>query len=541
MNKVSLCTVATVSAGQCAPSPHDFSKTGKPFVRAGSLEDLLSGKKETDLELISEDTAKKLGLKLYPKGSILIAKSGMSATKNRVYVLRTPAYVVSHLAVLIPNGKINADYLRLVLKTLPLSVLIKDQAYPAIGIGEIQKYKIPVPEEIDDQARIAKLLCKAEGLVAKRKQHLQQLDELLRSVFLTMFGDPITNFKGYSVRRLSEFYISHKDGTKCGPFGSALKKNELVKSGVPVWNMDNIDLSGRMALPFRMWITKEKHQELLAYSVIDGDILISRAGTVGKMCVAQMNGEPAIISTNLIRLRLGPALLPLYFVSLMTYCKGRVGRLKTGPDGAFTHMNTGVLDNLEFPYPPPDLQRKFVAIAAKVDGLKSRYQSSLNDLKNLYGVLSQKAFKGELDLSRIVRPAGHDETADDIANAEPTAVATEMAKQIELSTPNISLIKVLDTPERRKSTIERWWSEYLAQLDSTSPFSAETFMNAAQHKLWELNQDGLFEPEDESALELGVAEYDQLTNWLFEELKHGRLKQVFDDKNNRVRILVAQG
>jgi len=296
-----------------------------------------------------------------------------------------------------------------------LRKLITGSAQLNFGPSHLRKVKIPLPP-LDDQKRIAHLLDKVEGLIARRKQHLQQLDDLLKSVFLEMFGDPITNPRKFPVRKLSEFYINPKEGTKCGPFGSALKKDELVSSGIPVWNMDNIDLSGRMVLPFRMWIAEEKYKDLASYSVIDGDIIISRAGTVGKMCVARMSGKPAIISTNLIRLRLGDKLRPLHVVSLMTYCKGRVGRLKTGADGAFTHMNTGILDKLEFPYPPIDLQDHFAAIVEKVEGLKARYQQSLTDLESLYGELSQKAFKGELDLSRVALPV--DSTTEDTDSTE---------------------------------------------------------------------------------------------------------------------------
>ena len=82
-----------------------------------------------------------------------------------------------------------------------------------------------------------------------------------------------------------------------------------------------------------------QYRQLEAYSVLDGDVIISRAGTVGKMCVAKSGCKESIISTNLIRVRFGPDLLPIYFVSLMNYCKGRVGRLKTGADGAFTHSS----------------------------------------------------------------------------------------------------------------------------------------------------------------------------------------------------------
>ncbi len=271
---------------------------------------------------------------------------------------------------------------------------------PHISRNALESILIPV-FEYGDQIRIATLLSKVENLISRRREQLKQLDELLKSVFLEMFGDPISNPKRFPVKLLSEFYIKPKNGTKCGPFGSALKKNELVESGIPVWNMDNISPSGRMILPFRMWVTEEKFQELRSYSVIDGDIIISRAGTVGKMCVAKMDCVPAIISTNLIRVRLGSLLLPRHIISLMTYCRGRVGRLKTGADGTFTHMNTGILDKLEFPYPPLELQRKFAEIFEKVESIKIQYQRSLFKMEHLYGTISQKAFKGALDLSRV--------------------------------------------------------------------------------------------------------------------------------------------
>lgn len=387
---------------------------------------------------------------------------------------------------------------------------------------DVERIKIPLPS-LDDQIRIAHLLSKVEGLIVQRKQLLQQLDELLKSVFLEMFGDPITNPKGFPVKRLSEFYINPKEGTKCGPFGSALKKDELVESGIPVWNMDNIDPTGKMVLPFRMWVTEEKYRELRSYSVIDGDIIISRAGTVGKMCVAKMNGAPAIISTNLIRLRLGKKLRPLHFVSLMTYCKGRVGRLKTGSDGAFTHMNTGILDNLEVPYPPIDLQDQFAAIDEKVERVKTQYQQSLAELENLYGALSQKAFKGELDLSRVTLISEQHEKEEVI---QTTTIAAVHPKAIELPDP-LDLLS-LSSAEGREALIGQWLDTYLDQLDSGAAFSTADFLEAAQKRIDELS-------EDETP-ELGVAAYDQIKAWVFEDLEKGRLSQRYDDAGNRVQL-----
>jgi len=264
---------------------------------------------------------------------------------------------------------------------------------PHVSRAHLISLEIPFPS-LKEQKRIAAILDKADTIRRKRQQAIQLADDFLRSVFLDMFGDPVTNPKGFPLSILSDFYISPKGGTKCGPFGSALKKHEYVEDGVPVWNMDNISLNGKFTDSPRLWITKSKYFDLEAYSVENGDVIISRAGTVGKMGVVRSKSEHSIISTNLIRVRFGEKLRPEYFVNLMNYCKGRVGRLKTGPDGAFTHMNTGILDKLEFPYPDIELQDKFIEIKEKV--ISSLEKSEKKDIDNLFNSLSQKAFAGEL-------------------------------------------------------------------------------------------------------------------------------------------------
>lgn len=233
MKQTPLSQLAIVSAGQAAPKDDEFSDHGTPFVRAGSLDRLLSGKSEFDLELVSDETAKLRKLKTYPKGTILFAKSGMSATKDRIYVLQNPAYVVSHLATLIPNGSAHADYLRLALKRFPPSVLIKDPAYPAISLGDIQSYEIPVPVDHDDQIRIAHLLGKVEGLIAQRKQNLQQLDDLPKSVFLEMFGDPVRNEMGWDKRYFSDLLDDIESGKspKCEAREASVEEWGVLKLG----------------------------------------------------------------------------------------------------------------------------------------------------------------------------------------------------------------------------------------------------------------------------------------------------------------------
>jgi type I restriction enzyme S subunit len=261
----------------------------------------------------------------------------------------------------------------------------------AINNGAFAKLQVP-SYSLDEQKRIANILDQADALRQKRKQSLQLLDDFLRATFLDMFGDPQENPKGFAVRELNEFYCDDKNGTKCGPFGSALKKEEYTSEGIPVWNMDNISLDGQMMPKINLFISEEKYLELKAYSTFNGDVLISRAGTVGKMCVLKSSFAKSIISTNLIRVRFGEELLPEYFVALMIYCKGKVGRLKTGPDGSFTHMNTGILDSLKFPYPSIELQKEFLRLKNNVDKVKDRMIYSLDEVNNQFNALTQRYF-----------------------------------------------------------------------------------------------------------------------------------------------------
>ena len=524
MRKVKLSDVCDISSGgtPSRTNPENF-KGNIPWAKISDIENTVNGVVHDTEEHISADGLKSIRGKLFPEGTLLFAMYG---SIGKVGICGRELSTNQAILGIRPKreNEIDLGYLKTWFSSNKQRLINQGRgvALKNLSATIVRGLEIDLPD-FDNQIRIANLLGIVEGLISQRKQHLQQLDDLLKSVFLEMFGDPILNPHGFPVRKLSEFYVNPKEGTKCGPFGSALKKEELVDAGVPVWNMDNIASDGRMALPFRMWITTDKYDELATYSVKDDDIIISRAGTVGKMCVARMNGQPAIISTNLIRVRLGDGLRPLHFVSLMLYCKGRVGRLKTGADGAFTHMNTGVLDSLEFPYPPIELQAQFAAIVEKVEALKSRYQQSLTDLEAIYGALSQQAFKGEMDLSRVALPAAPIEVESPVATAVPAPITTPV---IELPETDL-LLPALQDRTQLAPLLRFWLEAYCTQLGSAA-FSLERFIAAAQTLLSELHPDNDFE--------LHVSDYEIIKTWVFEALAAGALTQALYDDGNRIEL-----
>lgn len=127
------------------------------------------------------------------------------------------------------KAKIDAGY---VFQFFKGNMQVLESGFKGVGLKHISKaylsdIQIPHPEELDDQKRIAHLLGKVEGLIARRKQHLQQLDDLLKSVFLGMFGDSVRNEKGWD---------TVNSNCKCttsrlGPFGPQILPRALPQAG----------------------------------------------------------------------------------------------------------------------------------------------------------------------------------------------------------------------------------------------------------------------------------------------------------------------
>lgn len=103
LQSVPLSSLAAVRSGGGAPQESSaFTAAGHPFIRAGSLSKLVDGASEESLEKLEPRVAQKYGLTLFPAGTVVFAKSGMSATKGHIYGVWQPAYVVNHLAALVP-------------------------------------------------------------------------------------------------------------------------------------------------------------------------------------------------------------------------------------------------------------------------------------------------------------------------------------------------------------------------------------------------------------------------------------------------------
>lgn len=377
----------------------------------------------------------------------------------------------------------------------------------------LKKIEIPIPEKngepnFNEQIRIAHLLSKVEGLIAQRKQHLQQLDDLLKSMFLEMFGDPVRNEKGWDVGTSSSYAEKVMVGVVIKP------ASHYVESGVIALRSLNIK-PNRIDLNDLVYFSQESNDGMLSKSKLQAnDVVVVRTGKTGTAAVIPQELDGANCIDLIIVRPKHDILNPKYLASLLNSERGMklVSGLEVG--GIQKHFNVGALNKIPFPLPPIDGQNQFANIVEKVETLKSRYQHSLTDLESLYGALSQQAFKGELDLSQVPLPEP-EQPADEVAIAIPEPEVADKTMAIHLPESDILLAALTD--ETKRNDLFAFWLESYCQQIGNTPFSASKFIAAAQTRIAELHPD--------NELEFGLEDYDQIKHWIFKALNSECLQQ----------------
>ncbi len=189
------------------------------------------------------------------------------------------------------------------------------------------------------------------------------------------------------------------------------------------------------------------------------------------------------------------------------------------PEAARANINIETLRPLAIVMPPN--RAKFSEAVIKVEGLKAAYQNSLADLEALYGALSQKAFKGELDLSRVPLPADQAPETDQSALPEDIVTPSDVLNRVVQFAP----------PESRSELLARWFNDYLASSAADASLDSREFLESA----WQTLQETRLESEGESPA-LTLADYDELKDLAFAALEGGTLMQTFAEESNRVSL-----
>ncbi len=356
-----------------------------PWIKTGDLHN----KNVTEAsEYITQDGLDGSSARMYPKGTVLVAMYG--ATIGACSILDIDACTNQACAAFTPNSEVDISFLYYLLKRNK-STFVKagsGGAQPNISATFLKEFEIPLPP-LDEQKRIAAILDKADAIRRKRQQAIDLADDFLRSVFLDMFGDPVTNPKGWEVKAIEELSIRVTKGESPKWQGF-----EYGTSGVRFITSENV-LWGKLDNRVK-YIPQAFHEKLKRSQVLHGDLLINLVGaSVGRACLADIEDKPANINQAVAVTTFNQTEI-ISELALIQVLLPSVQRILLGNavEAARANVSLKNIRELELVVPPKDLQLKFMEKVSLYKELENKFAES--NQNNLFNSLSQKAFAGEL-------------------------------------------------------------------------------------------------------------------------------------------------
>jgi len=355
--------IANVVAGDPAPQdPKAFASDGPPFVR---MQDVGRYHRHPSLadstDHLDTGWVAKNRLRLFPKDSVLIPKSGASVNLNHRAKLATDAYVVSHLAIIIPDRtRIEPDYLYWWSASYDPRAQAQVTSLPSLKLSTLKSALVPLPS-LDEQQRIVAILNRAAKIERLRKQAQQRLREFIPALYTKMFGDPADNSMGWETASLGEICAISPRVKK-----SDTDADDKFVSFVP---MNAIDAQeGEITVHEERLLTKVAKGYT---SFEDGDILFAKITPCmenGKIALAQnLTNGIGFGSTEFYVLRPSDQVVGEYIYHFVRQNQFREEARKsfTGTAGQ-QRVPKHFIQNALIPLPPIGMQRRFAKIAESV-------------------------------------------------------------------------------------------------------------------------------------------------------------------------------
>ncbi len=252
--------------------------------------------------------------------------------------------------------------------------------------------RIPLPP-LPEQRRIAAILDKADSIRRKQQQAIRLADDLLRSAFLDMFGDPVINPKGWPACRLAEVAAIVSGVTK----GRKLDRGRIVS--VPYMRVANVQ-DGHLVLDDVKEI-EALPEEVTRYCLEPGDVLLTEGGDpdkLGRGAVWRGQVDPCIHQNHIFRVRPNKTkVLPEFLSRQIGSARGkryflRAAKQTTG----IASINMTQLSAFPVLLPPLDAQERFGRLTRGSEALKARMEVRASTVGDLFHSLVQRAFQGDL-------------------------------------------------------------------------------------------------------------------------------------------------
>lgn len=333
----------------------------------------------------------------FDEGNVLYSK--LRPYLNKVVIPGKGGIATSELVPLRPDPqKLSREYLAGYLRSPKFVRWVSNEVagakMPRVSMKTFWQHKIPLPPMVV-QKRIAGILDAADHLRAKRRETLAQLDALLQSTFLELFGacdrPPISlgpptfgNPKGFrpisSVARMATGHTPDRD------------RVDYWGGDIPWIGLTEIrDLNGRVAQTTRQNVTEEGIKNSSSVKLPRGTVCFSRTASVGFVTVM---GREMATSQDFVNWVCGDKINPLYLMWCLIFSRPYLLSKASGSTHkTIYHRHT---ERFQVYLPSLDLQRQFAAIVESVEQQKTQHRAHLAELDALFASLQSRAFNGEL-------------------------------------------------------------------------------------------------------------------------------------------------
>lgn len=344
-----------------------------------------------ELRRITEKGYKSCSTSLIPPGSIVFSSR---APIGHCAVTTYPLCTNQGFKNLIPNKRLDSvfGYFALKFYTPQLEALGRGATFTEINKEIFGSFSIPLPP-ITEQKRIAAILQKADRIRQLRRYARQLSEGYLQSVFLEMFGDPASNPRGFTTKKLAEILSKERFALVDGPFGSHLKANEYTESGIRVIRVNNIKPNNFNFEDIR-YISEKKYLTIKRSTVRPGDIVMAKVGnTIGKTCIFPNEISYAVLTANVCKISTNPNIVHPFFTGFqmnLDYCQKQIRNLSG--DTAKPMINLQNLKELNLMIPTLNEQQRFIQIATDFGSLNNKFNESERQAEQLFQSLLHQAF-----------------------------------------------------------------------------------------------------------------------------------------------------
>ncbi len=313
------------------------------------------------------------------ENTVIISRFGMSPKCVR-FVKGKFFLNDSGLSLIANQNIICQSYLDMAMFALNDAIysLGKGAAQKNLDVIAFNKLNIKYPTSLVKQQQIVEELDCLTSIIDKQKKQLGELDNLAQAIFYDMFGDPITNPKGWKMNKVSNLSIK----MSTGPFGSMLHKSDYTVDGIPSINPQNIN-NRKIITNDISKVSYQKAEELSKYIVRENNIIIARRGDLRKCAIVTNKEDGWLCGTGSFMLELKD-IFPILFYYQYT-SKSIQKYLNDKCIGAtMPNLNQKILGGLKVIVPPFELQQQFASKIEAIEKQKELIKKSIKETEDLF-------------------------------------------------------------------------------------------------------------------------------------------------------------